>query len=197
MSYEVEIKFPVADVIVVRRELARLGAQAVSRRSELDTYLTHPIRSFAQTDEALRVREVDSRAWLTYKGPKLDATTKTREEIELELAADDTAADLLRLLERLGFGRVREVRKDREVFAVPWQGGLVHASLDQVAGLGTFVELEVLSEPAQLDQARQSLWELATELKLTQSERRSYLELLLQKASVAVDARPSEDWSET
>lgn len=198
MSYEVELKFPIDDPIAVRRRLDGLGARAVSQRSELDTYLSHPGRSFARTDEALRVRQVDSRVWLTYKGPKLDAATKTREEIELELAADDTATDLLRLLDRLGFGRVREVRKDREVFAVPWKGGVVHACLDQVVGLGAFVELELLCEPAQLEQSRQSLWELAQQLKLTRSERRSYLELLLENDSRATPTRTlSEDWSET
>ena len=199
MSYEVELKFPVLDPEAIRRALAGLGAKAVSNCNELDTYLQHPSRSFARTDEALRVREVMSRVVLTYKGPKIDAVTKTREEIEIDLAtAPSAAAKVLRLLERLGFGRVREVRKDRELFEVPWQGYVVQASLDQVAGLGSFLELELSSDPAQLEKSRQSLLELAERLNLQNSERRSYLELLLAKEPPAASSRTvAEDWSES
>ena len=199
MSYEVELKYPVLDPEAIRRALSGLGAKAVSNCSESDIYLQHPSRSFAQTDEALRMRDVMSRVLLTYKGPKIDATTKTREEIELELSpAEDAAEKLLRLLERLGFSRVREVRKQREVFEVPWQGYVVQASVDQVAGLGCFVELELSAEPAQLEKSRQALCELAERLNLRNSERRSYLELLLAKEPPTANARTvAEDWSET
>ena len=49
---------------------------------QVDTYFSHPARDFAATDEALRIRSIDQENFVTYKGPKLDATTKTRREID-------------------------------------------------------------------------------------------------------------------
>src|SRR5437867_1547125 len=86
MHYEVELKFWVDDQPALRRALLSLGAEAPSSQVQIDSYFEHPARSFAQTDEALRVRQVQSRCLITYKGPKIDAATKTRVELELELA---------------------------------------------------------------------------------------------------------------
>lgn len=199
MPYEVELKFPIADRAAVREALLKLGAKPESTQAEVDTYFQHPARSFAQTDEALRVRQTGSRIFLTYKGPKIDAATKTRTEIELELLpGPSTSSDVIQVFEKLGFQPVRDVRKSRELLHVPWHGSVVKASLDQVPPLGDFVELELSSEPAQLDQSRQLLTSLAARLNLQASERRSYLELLLEKdARAAASPEGTENWSET
>jgi predicted adenylyl cyclase CyaB len=57
--------------------------------------------------------------------------------------------------------------------------------LDEVAGLGTFVELETLVEnDPDLTDAKQRLTSLAIQLGLTENELRSYSELMSQaKAS--------------
>ena len=52
--------------------------------------------------------------------------------------------------------------------------------LDEVEGVGRFVELEILAPEEQLQEARRIVQELATTLGLNRSERRSYLELLLE-----------------
>jgi adenylate cyclase class 2 len=197
MSYEVELKFPIADLAAVRRELVTLGGVAKGSHTEVDTYLAHPARSFAETDEALRVRQSGSRVFITYKGPKIDATTKTRTEIELEMAAPADVKDVIRLWEHLGFRPVRQVKKVREILDVPWQGRDVHACLDRVEGLGEFIELELSAESAQLEESRQLLTSLARRLHLAASEQRSYLELLLEKDVRSADAPgKAEDWSE-
>jgi len=198
MPLEVEMKFPVRDLAAVRRELTALGATHHATETNIDTYLAHPARSFAETDEALRVRQIGPRVFVTYKGPKLDATTKTRIEIELELHADSARpAELLEFWRRLGFTPVREVRKDRELLHVAWQGSTIHACLDRVAGLGEFLELEISAEPEQLEQSRKALDSLAARLHLPTSERRSYLELLLEKDAATADMpQNAEDWSE-
>ena len=197
MPLEVEMKFAVADRDAVRRQLVALGGRAESRESQVDTYLRHPGRSFAETDEALRVRQIGPRVLVTYKGPKLDRTTKTRTEIELEFAAGANAADVLQFWQHLSFQPVREVRKERETLLVAWQGRDVHACLDRVVGLGDFLELELSAETEQLEQSRQALKTLAAQLHLGESERRSYLELLLEKQRTAADtAEKTEDWAE-
>lgn len=197
MLYEVEVKFPITDRAAVHRELVTLGGVNKGTHTEVDVYLAHPARSFAQTDEALRVRQTGSRIFITYKGPKIDATTKTRTEIELEFAASTGVSDVLQLWEHLGFRPVRQVKKERELLDVPWQGREVHACLDQVEGLGEFIELELSAKPEQLEESRQLLTSLARRLQLHTSERRSYLELLLEKDARSADTpEKAEDWSE-
>ena len=182
MKYEVEQKFPVADMAEVEAALAACGAAISETRREVDVYYAHPARDFATTDEALRIRRVGTANRITYKGPKLDATTKTRREIELELPPqEEGAAAWAGLLEALGFQPVAEVRKRRRKAMVSWQDRRVEVSLDDVDGLGTFVELELMADDdVGIEAAKACIASLADHLGLSGSERRSYMELLLQ-----------------
>jgi adenylate cyclase class 2 len=84
--YEVELKYRVADVPEVEAALERLGASWHGTAEQVDRYFNHPSRDFAVTDEALRLRSTAVGVAITWKGPRLDATAKTRREIELPLA---------------------------------------------------------------------------------------------------------------
>ena len=178
---EVEMKFPVADFAPLERKLVAWGATKVKTRQEEDHYFNAPDRDFAQTDEALRLRRVASSNFLTYKGPKLDPQTKTRTEIEVPLAPGEEAAEAMtQLLNHLGYRPVAVVLKERRVFQTKRQGFDLEICLDEVKDVGRFAELEILAPDDRLDQARKVLQTAAAELGLTASERRSYLELLLQ-----------------
>jgi adenylate cyclase class 2 len=180
MSYEVEQKFPVADLSAVADRIAALGAALLPPQEEVDLYFAHPAVDFVKTDEALRLRRKGEANFLTYKGPKIDATTKTRREIDLGLEPGKAAIDSwAALLAALGFTPVAEVRKTRRKAIIPWQGRQVEASLDTVDRLGTFVELELIAEADGIEPAKTCLASLAQSLGLSASERRSYLELLL------------------
>ncbi len=180
MSYEVELKFPVPDLSAFAAKLTALAIPIAPAQSEIDVYFSHPARDFAQTDEALRLRRKGDANYITYKGPKIDAATKTRREIELPLApGPDSFASWTALLEAVGFHPAGEVRKSRRKAAIPWQGRQVEASLDEVERAGTFVEFELVAEQSDVDAARACILSLAQSLGLTQGERRSYLELLL------------------
>lgn len=181
MHLEVEQKFRAADADSVRREALRMGGEALGVVEQSDEYFAHPARDFAQTDEALRVRRVGDEALVTYKGPRLDAHTKTRRELELPLGA--AAEEFPRLLEALGFTSVATVRKRRERLRVACEGRTLELALDEVEGLGAFVELETLAEESELADAQHAVSSLADRLGLTQSERRSYLELLLEETA--------------
>ncbi len=184
MHLEVEQKFPVAELAPVEAALGRSGARPGPAQEELDLYFAHPARDFSQTDEALRIRRKGQATLITYKGPKIDRTTKTRREIELALGPGEDAAEAwAELLLALGFRRVAEVRKLRRKACMVRCGFQVEVCLDQVSGLGVFVELEVVAQDDQLDRARACLAELARELGLERSERRSYLELLLERGN--------------
>ena len=179
MPCEVEQKFPVSDEAALDARVAELGAIGPARR-ERDVYYRHPARDFAATDEALRIRRKGDSNYLTYKGPRIDATTKTRREIDLPIPpGENTAAAWGELLGALGFEPVAEVCKSRRKVHVDWQGRRVEISLDQVDGLGSFVELELVVEDDQVEAAKACIASLAEHLGLDRSERRSYLQLLL------------------
>ncbi|MEX2170688.1 MAG: class IV adenylate cyclase [Pirellulales bacterium] len=176
MPLEIEQKFRVSDHTAVIARLTQFGTLSLGEIEQRDTYYAHPARDFAQTDEALRIRRVGDESCVTYKGPKLDSTTKTRREIELPIAS---AVQFGELLEALGFTPVADVAKRRRIMRVERPPFSIEVALDKINDLGNFVELEVVAEPADLDAARAKIAQLASELGLTNSERRSYLELLI------------------
>jgi adenylate cyclase class 2 len=188
--YEVELKFRVADPAAVERSLVGLAARFREPVEQIDRYFAHPCRDFARTDEALRLRSIGGDVAVTWKGPRIDTATKTRQELELPLGAVATGGPVAgplsstveawtALLEALGFRRVREVVKRRRAARVPWHGAEVDVAVDTVTGLGDFLELELQARQEEVPQARACLESLARELGCTDPERRSYLELLI------------------
>jgi adenylate cyclase, class 2 len=177
---EIEMKFPVRDFAAVEKSLRERGARSPEVLKESDHYFNAPDRDFARTDEALRIRRIGPSGFVTYKGPRRDRQTKTRTEIEVPLAeGPEPAAAFQQLLQHLGYRPVSVVRKDRRIFHLDCPPFRVQACLDEVADLGSFVELEIVAEEQQLEQARTTLLGLAEKLGLKDFERRSYLELLL------------------
>ncbi|OHB72126.1 MAG: hypothetical protein A2V70_07400, partial [Planctomycetes bacterium RBG_13_63_9] len=172
--------------------LTALAATIFEAQTEVDLYFAHPARDFAQTDEALRIRRKGPSNFITYKGPKIDKATKTRGEIDLPLSSGplssgplssgpQSAEAWIGLLEALGFRPVGEVRKSRRKVAIPWQDRCVEGSLDEVERLGRYAELELVVPAEGIESAKACIASLADELGLTDSERRSYLELLLER----------------
>jgi adenylate cyclase class 2 len=176
--YEVEVKIR-ADHGAVRERLRERDAEYLGAVEQVDTYYGAPHRAFARTDEALRIREEVPEDGapvheLTYKGPKVDETSKTRQEHETELG-DPDAADAA--LQALGFDPVAAVSKARERFRT--EGYTV--TLDAVDGLGAFVEIEREVPEAEIDAARDGALALLRDLGLDPDDgvRTSYLGLLL------------------
>ncbi|HVT30000.1 MAG TPA: class IV adenylate cyclase [Lacipirellulaceae bacterium] len=184
MRYEVEQKHRVSDLATLISRLNERGASFVDPIEQSDKYFDHPCRDFAKTDEAVRIRTVGNHSFVTYKGPKLDSTTKTRREIELPLDADDKdGARFAELLTALGFTPVAVVHKQRCPFRIRVGNYEVEGALDDVTDVGSFVELELQADDSMLDAAKRSISQLASDLNLGPSERRSYLELLLEKSA--------------
>lgn len=189
-AYEVEAKYPLSDPAQMRRQLTELGAVLVSPLAQCDTYFAHPVRDFSRTDEAFRLRSVGEHNALTYKGPLVDRQTKTREEIEIPIEPGaDAARQMAEMLRSLGFRAVRSVEKTRQPFHLSWQGREFELALDTVAGLGEFLEIETQADAAEWESARDILLALAGKLGLRESERRSYLQLLLEHDSGGLQAK--------
>lgn len=180
--YEVEVKVP-ASLDRVRESLLAAGADRLGSVEQADTYYDAPHRSFAETDEALRIRVETSEssdapdgatARLTYKGPRTDADSKIRREVETDVGdADDAAA----ILEALGFSPVETVRKGRE----HWRLDGYTVTLDRVDGLGEFVEVETHAREADVEAARKGARAVVERLGLEPADqvRDAYLSLLL------------------
>jgi adenylate cyclase, class 2 len=182
MRYEVEQKHRLPDLRTLVAQLEQRGASLGAETVQLDQYFAHPCRNFAKTDEALRIRTVGDKSYVTYKGPKLDTATKTRRELELPLDSNDgDGSRFAELLGALGFKPVAVVRKRRRSFRIRYDELDVEGALDEVDQLGAFVELELPADDTILDEAKRVISTLATELDLGPSERRSYLEMLLEK----------------
>ncbi|MBX9624976.1 MAG: class IV adenylate cyclase [Gemmataceae bacterium] len=174
---EVEAKYRVPAGFALPPDLAATPAPA--ERHE-DHYLAAPDRDLKATGEAFRLRRVNGRNFLTYKGPKHPGAVKTRTEIEVPIGAGaEDPADALRLLGCLGYRPVAVVRKTRRPFAVEVDGWPVTVCLDEVDGLGPFVEVEVLADEGRADEAQAVVRAVAADLGLTDLEPRSYLTLVL------------------
>ncbi|WP_254831125.1 class IV adenylate cyclase [Haloglomus salinum] len=195
--YEVELKVR-ADHDRVRERLAEVEATDAGGVTQVDTYYDAPHRDFASTDEALRLRrerpaeggaggerdeggggavpDVDGETVtkLTYKGPLVEAESKTRREHETEVLDDDEA---MAILSGLGFEPAATVEKHRRFFR--YEGYTV--TLDRVDGLGEFVEVEAEAEAEAVEAAREGAIAVMADLGLDPGEqiRTSYLGLLL------------------
>jgi adenylate cyclase class 2 len=156
----------------VRSRLRELGAEYLGEETQEDLYFAHPCRDFASTDEAMRLRRGGKRCSMTYKGPKIDAVTKTRVEHEVILDDFDAARAVLK---SLGFAEVGVVKKKRRYYSL--EG--VHVMLDEVEGLGEFVEVEKKGEKYE----PRELLDILKLLRVEDLIRKSYLELLLEGKS--------------
>ncbi len=170
--YEVECKVASAHE-PVRERLAALDADAIGTVEQVDTYYDAPHRSFPETDEALRIRREDEATRLTYKGPLVDADSKTRAEHETGVESDEAMANVL---DALGFAPAATVEKMRTKFRC--RGYTV--ALDTVSGLGEFVEVEGEAEEADIEHVRDGAHDLLAALGCDPADqiRTSYLELL-------------------
>ncbi len=179
MNFEVERKYWLPLGHEIERQLDAMGLVLRPPVDQVDKYYSHPARDFMQTDEVLRLRMVGEENYVTYKGARIDSTTKTRRELELQLPSGDFIESFEQLLSVLGFEPLMTIHKVRRQATAERNGYEVEICVDEIDQLGYFVELETSSDLEHLEKAKQALSGLATELKLDRQERRSYLELML------------------
>ncbi|MCK6484994.1 MAG: class IV adenylate cyclase [Phycisphaerae bacterium] len=150
MPIEIEVKLRVASHDELRARLAACHGTFVEAVVEVDRFFDRPDGALRRERRGLRLRErrrlqqatadqtasADSnRVTLTYKGPPQAGPYKSREEIETGVAEATAAAALLNAL---GFHETLMVQKQRE----RWRWGDCAVELDDVVGLGRFVEIE-------------------------------------------------------
>ena len=160
----------------IREVLGDYGERVIGVAHNCATSYNDPHRDFSITDEALRIRIVNERAVLTYKGKKLDAVSKTREEFET-----DVDGDIMRnILLSLGFVESGVVKKTRAVFEFED----IIICLDSVDGLGEFMEVETMAQSkSDVELHRARVFGFLEKLGIGQGDsiRISYLEMLIDK----------------
>jgi len=172
---EIELKVQVDTLGPIREQLNKRNAQFSGRIHEHDIYYNAPHRDFGTTDEAMRVRYTNEHAVITYKGAKrAKYGLKAREELNTAVESGEVFEQIL---VRLGFVKTAEVNKWRENYRL----GTAAISLDSVDELGTFVEIEVMTDLDGPD-ATEQITTLAKEMGIVGLPiLASYLELLLSK----------------
>ncbi len=142
---EVEIKIPIVEVFLAKDPQTYITTKIGVPYEEIeqrDTYFQSPLKDFQQTDEALRIRQIKKReknivAEVTYKGPKIGNDMKIREELTI---STEQYLIALKIFERLGYSPIAEIKKNR----INWKKNLITISLDEVIGLGTYIEAEII-----------------------------------------------------
>lgn len=137
---ETEIKLPVGNAAAARRDLRRLGFHRIKPREfERNLIFDTPRQRLRRRGCLLRLRTVNGRHWLTFKGPALAARHyKVRAEWETELT---DPAPVRAALAALGIQPWFRYEKFRSIYANRgrWRGG--EAMLDETP-IGVFLELE-------------------------------------------------------
>lgn len=178
-AVEVEVKVRALHESV-RESALSAGFEATGAVEQHDEYFDAPDRSFAETDEALRIRcesadNGERSATLTYKGPRLGTQTKSRVEHRCPLREPEAMRTILELL---GYTSVNTVVKRRERL----ERDDIVIALDAVDEIGAFVEVELVGRRSERASLESHLESILTELGLAAAPRedRTYLEILLE-----------------
>ncbi len=172
---EVETKLKIDCVGPIEERIKELIGAYKGEKTEIDLYFDHPNMQILSGGRALRVRDADGKYRLTYKGPKKDDETTSREEIEIGI---ESAREMVEILDELGFYEICKVKKLRKTYLLK---DLI-ITLDNVADLGEFIEVEgKASNDREFEAKKDEIFKLLKKLGLSTGEisQRSYLEMLL------------------
>jgi len=196
---EVEIKVRINNPELMRKKFEEnQGAYKFSLIHE-DTYYNMPkgLRDFKQTDEALRLRkslkfninennkDQEIEYFLTYKGKKIDISTKTREEIDLVI---EDLEKMKKILNILGFQEVLTIKKERELYKFEFKNYSIEALIDYLPILKQhFIEVEYLTDSLEkIEESQNILFDFLNliGIKKEESITKSYLELITEKINI-------------
>lgn len=136
--HEIEAKIRVQGFEDVTARLKASGAEFLRRVQETDTYLDAQ-RQLKEKGCGLRIRRQESgsgqKIFVTFKGARVQSQYKSRPEYEMEISSGQTAE---KIFAGMGFTPLIVVEKQRAM----WHMDECTVCLDNVSGLGCFVEVE-------------------------------------------------------
>jgi adenylate cyclase class 2 len=140
LNLEIEVKLACDDLDRLRK--AGLSLRLVTPRHFEDNWLLDlPDQTLLRQGAALRVRSVNGRGTVTFKGvvkETNESRLKVREEIESPV---DEPERLIELFERLGYQRSFRYQKYRTGYCVALDGRELKIELDETP-MGNFIEIE-------------------------------------------------------
>ena len=182
MATELEAKFAVESFTSVRKMLKTSGAVYLGKCEEYDEFFDTPDRAFYSSRSALRLRRIKilrgvaggkQGGWLlTMKGSK-----KPRKRVKIRQETQTVVADgeaVRSIFEALGLQIYATLAKKRASYRL----GKCLVELDDLSGLGKFVEIEGPSE-RQVELVRRKL-QLPDEPNI-----RSYLAMVTEKKTAS------------
>jgi adenylate cyclase class 2 len=145
---EVEIKFNVADVAVLRKRLRALKFKLKTRRThEFNTLYDLPDGSLRQRGEVLRLRKYGDDWKLTHKARGSAGRHKSREESESRV---EDGNQVEKIIQSLGYRPSFRYEKFRE----EWSSGKGHVVVDETP-IGNIAEIE--GAPRWIDETARKL----------------------------------------
>lgn len=197
---EVEIKVQIKNPDEIKEQFDKQNGVYQFSLLHEDTYYNMPkkLRDFKESDEALRIRKSQKfeknqqekkteHCYITYKGAKLDSKTKTRRELETFVEDGEI---LKNILDALGFREVLTVKKERDLYKFMYEDKSIEVLLDYLPILDQhFIEAELLVESEnKINQARELLFSFLNLFNIKESDsiRKSYLELIIEKLKLEV-----------
>lgn len=193
---EVEIKVKISDPDEIRKKFKEHGGKYLLSLHHEDTYFNMPpeLRDFRKSDEALRIRKstefhkFDSSEkekthyFVTYKGKKIDSTTKSRNELETGI---DEGEVMKEIFITLGFREVFTVKKERDLYEFDYKDNKIEALIDYIPLLKAyFIEVEMMAETKkEMEKSTDLLFKFLEQFRINKQEsiRKSYLELIADK----------------
>lgn len=158
---EVEKKYKLINKQLFYRLVRRSGLRCAGKKVQIDTYYSPFGKTFLGKPEYLRVRENRvngvSQARLEYHRPFSRYAAR-----EWEVGVTNVKV-LKYILQCLGFKPEVTIYKIRE----EWVGHNIEVELDQVRGLGNFIEIEIMNQSTK--QALKRIDTLSTYLGLSKS----------------------------
>ena len=176
MNTEVEVKFAVLEKEKCLQKLKE-KSRFIKTKTQIDQYYDHPCKNFLadpKTKEYLRVRTEEKNASLEYHKFFAKGNVKSyTEEFEVKVNNPEKAKEIL---QGLGFKPKILIEKKRTEFETQ----SLKISLDEVNGLGCFLEIEA-KKADNIEEAEKLCMDFAKELEqgLKKAPKGGYPELFL------------------
>jgi adenylate cyclase class 2 len=149
-SAEIELKFPVGDVVQLQARLIELGFHLDTPRTfEQNTLYDTPERAFRNTHRILRIRQYGPVCTVTHKRPSAPADAEDASRYKIRIETETRVEDgpsLGLIFEQLGYAPMFRYEKFRtEWSAIALEDGFVrtlgHLVIDETP-IGVYAELE-------------------------------------------------------
>ncbi len=147
---EVEAKVTVKSPSVMRARIRSLAKRSVTLHKIDDYYTLENLKTYPQ--KSLRIRKMGKIYQINFKQSlSFKHHIHAKKETEFSVGAID---DFLSLLSEFGFKRWVRKEKRSEIYTL---GKHFHIELNNVKGLGWFVEVEYLAQPSEVAYAQKEV----------------------------------------